>query len=82
MTDRLHRGERAKELGRSIGLFVIDDQDVLGVQQHLGQHGLEILFLIINRDGRQKVHCRISLGVCRLGRFSRRNPWRRNRVAF
>ena len=65
MMDRLHGRERAKELGGPIGRSIVNDQDVLGISQDLREHGLEVSFLVIDRNGRQEMHCRIGFNVRR-----------------
>ena len=53
-------GEGAEQFGRAVGRSVIDDQDVAGVPEDLGEDRLEVLFLIIDGDGGEDVHWRIG----------------------
>ena len=60
MADRPDRGEGPEQLGRPVGRAVVDDQHVTGVLEHLGEDGLEVGFLVVDRDGGEEVHWRMG----------------------
>ena len=58
--DDLDRRERPEQFGRPIGRAVVDDQDVAGIPQDLGEHRLEVRFLVVDGNGGEQSHRRID----------------------
>ena len=56
MADHLDGREILEEVGSAIRRAVVDDQDVRGVSENLGEDRLKVRLFIVNRDGCQHSH--------------------------
>jgi hypothetical protein len=45
-----------EQLRRTIGRAIVDDHDISGMADNLGEDRLDVRFLIVNRDGREYSH--------------------------